>query len=88
MFVFEGDIDSLVLYQHIMTLFPVYQLIEALSVILSDGCWCNRVTVACYNIIELLDIMLITSLGLYLLFIANRGVPPIQCTIFIMRSLK
>lgn len=47
MFVFEGDIDPLVLYQHIMTLFPLYQLTEALSIILSDGCWCNRVTVAC-----------------------------------------
>lgn len=89
MFVFEGNIDPLVLYQHIMTLFPLYQLIEALSIILSDGCWCNRVTVACCKIIELLDIALITSIGLYLLcIIASHGVPPIKCTIFIMRSLK
>lgn len=67
MLVFEGDIDLLAQYQHIMTLFPLYQLIEALSVILSDRCWCSRVTVGCYNIIELLDIMLMTSVGLYFL---------------------
>lgn len=67
MFVFEGDIDPLAQYQHIMTLFPLYQLIEALSIILSDGCWCSRVTVGCYKIIEFLGITLITSAGLYFL---------------------
>lgn len=67
MFVFEGDIDPLAQYQHIMTLFPLYQLIGAVSIILSDGCWCSRVTVGCYNVIELLDITLITSVGLYFL---------------------
>lgn len=35
---FKGDIDPLVLHQHIMTLFHLHKLIEALSVILSDGC--------------------------------------------------
>jgi len=82
-------IDPLVLYQHIMTLFPLYQLIETLSIILSVGCWRNRMTVAFYNIIELLDRTLITSIGLCLLcVIANHGVPPIKCTVFIMRSLR
>lgn len=79
----------LVLYQHITATSPLYQLIEALSVIFFDGCWCNRVTGACCNIIELLDITSITSLGLYLLYIVpNHGVPPMKCTVFIVRSLK
>lgn len=41
MFVFEGNIDPLVLNQHTLSLYPLYQLIEVLSTILTDGCRCN-----------------------------------------------
>lgn len=85
MLVFEGDIDPLVLRQHIVTLFHLHQLRG--TIILSDGCWRNRVTVACSKIIELLDLTLIAWF-IPALITANHGVQPIQCTIFIMRSLK